>query len=135
MMVMLLKLWIVSWIFKIDFIFTHMLVVSWISFFFNRQSVILCCACIHTYLVVTSLLSELRYTFRHNYVVWVNFINKWRDVQFKVDSEWQILFGKLFHGIFLFSHMVCSFLQRKCHSLTRCIQKIADQPRYNVIFY
>ena len=31
--------------------------------------------------------------------------------------------------------MVFSFLQKKCHLLTRCINKIADQPRYNVIFY
>ena len=30
--------------------------------------------------------------------------------------------------------MVFSFLQRKCHPLTRCINKIADQPCYNVIF-
>ena len=31
--------------------------------------------------------------------------------------------------------MVLSFLQRRCHPLTRCIKKIADQPCYNVIFY
>ena len=31
--------------------------------------------------------------------------------------------------------MMFSFLQRRCHPLTRCIKKIADQPCYNVIFY
>ena len=31
--------------------------------------------------------------------------------------------------------MVISFLQSKCHPVTRCIKKIADQPCYNVIFY
>ena len=34
------------------------------------------------------------------------------------------------------SQMVFSFLQRRCHPLTRCIKKkIADLPWYNVIFY
>ena len=31
--------------------------------------------------------------------------------------------------------MVISFLQRRCHPVTRCIKKISDQPCYNVIFY
>ena len=31
--------------------------------------------------------------------------------------------------------MVISFLQRRCHPVTRCIKKIADQPCYIVIFY
>ena len=30
--------------------------------------------------------------------------------------------------------MVFSFLQRRCHPLTRCIKKSADQLCYNVIF-
>ena len=33
------------------------------------------------------------------------------------------------------SLMVISFLQRRCHPVTWCIKKIADQPCYNVIFY
>ena len=33
------------------------------------------------------------------------------------------------------SFIMFSFLQRKCHPLTRCIKNIADQPCYNVIFY
>ena len=33
------------------------------------------------------------------YVVCVNFIHKWRDLQFKDDSEWHI-FGEIFHGSF-----------------------------------
>ena len=40
------------------------------------------------------------------YVVCVNFINKWRDLQFKVDSERQI-FWETFHGNFyLFSEFL-----------------------------
>ena len=30
--------------------------------------------------------------------------------------------------------MLFSFQQRKCHPLTRCIKRIADQPCYNVVF-
>ena len=30
--------------------------------------------------------------------------------------------------------MMISFLQRRCHPVTRCIKKIADQPCYNAIF-
>ena len=37
------------------------------------------------------------------YVVCVNFIHKWCDLQFKVESERQIFFEKLFHGSFLFT--------------------------------
>ena len=45
------------------------------------------------------------------YVVWVNFMHKWRDLQFKVDSERQI-FEKLFHG----NHFIYSpsFLPQIC---------------------
>ena len=31
--------------------------------------------------------------------------------------------------------MEFSFLQRRCHPVTRCIKKIADQHCYNVTFY
>ena len=37
--------------------------------------------------------------------------------------------------VFQLTLTVISFLQRKCHPVTRCIKKIADQPCYNVIFY
>ena len=40
------------------------------------------------------------------YVMCVNFIHKWRDLQFKVDSERQI-FEKLFHGNFIYPHSFC----------------------------
>ena len=36
------------------------------------------------------------------YIVCVNFIHKWRNLQFKVDSERQI-FGETFHRIFIYS--------------------------------
>ena len=34
----------------------------------------------------------------------------------------------------LYALMVISFLQRRCHPVTWCIKKIADQPCYNVFF-
>ena len=34
-----------------------------------------------------------------NYVVCVNFICEWRDLQFKIDSEWQVSLWETFHGI------------------------------------
>ena len=40
------------------------------------------------------------------YVVCVNFIHKWRDLQFKVDSERQI-FWETFHGNFINSQSFC----------------------------
>ena len=56
---------------------------------------------IHTYLIVhynpsvriINLVSHI------TYVVCVNFIHKWRNLQFQVDSEWQI-FWETFHGNF-----------------------------------
>ena len=39
------------------------------------------------------------------YVVCVNFIHKWRAIQFKVDSEWPI-FWKFFYGNFIYSEFV-----------------------------
>ena len=44
------------------------------------------------------------------YVVCVNFIHKWRDLHFKVDSERQIFFEKLFMA-FNYSH---EFLPEIC---------------------
>ena len=40
------------------------------------------------------------------YVVCVNFIYKWRDLQFKVDSERHI-FWETFHGNFIYSQSFC----------------------------
>ena len=40
------------------------------------------------------------------YVVYVNFIHKWRDLRFKVDSKRQI-FWKTFHGSFIYSQSFC----------------------------
>ena len=41
-----------------------------------------------------------------SYVVRVNFIHKLRDLQFKVDSEWQI-FWETFHSDFIYSQSFC----------------------------
>ena len=63
---------------------------------------------IHTYIIghynpsvwITDLVSHT------TYVVCVNFIHKWRDLQFKVDSEWQS-FWETFHGNFIYSQNFC----------------------------
>ena len=44
-------------------------------------------------------------------VMCVNFIHKWRNLQFKVDSERQI-FGETFHGNFIYSQGFCQHLLR-----------------------
>ena len=41
------------------------------------------------------------------YVVCVNFLHKWRDLQFKVDSERQIFFWETFHGNFTYFQSFC----------------------------
>ena len=40
------------------------------------------------------------------YIVCVNFICKWWDLQFNIDFELQIL-EKLFHGMFIYSQSYC----------------------------
>ena len=40
------------------------------------------------------------------YVVCINITHKWRDLQFKVDSERQI-FCEIFHGNFIYSQSFC----------------------------
>ena len=47
---------------------------------------------------------------RTTYVVCVNFIREWRDLQFNIDSEGQIFFEKHFHGKFYFNAQ--SFYQK-----------------------
>ena len=44
------------------------------------------------------------------YVVYVNFIHKWQDLQFKVDAERQI-FQETFHGSF---NLLSEFLPEIC---------------------
>ena len=44
------------------------------------------------------------------YVVCVNFIHKWRDLQFKLDSERQIFFEKLFMAVFNVSSVLSGVL-------------------------
>ena len=58
---------------------------------------------LHTYIIghynpSVRIIDLVSYT---TYVVCVNFIYKWRDLQFKVDSEWQI-FIEFFHGNFFY---------------------------------
>ena len=56
---------------------------------------------IHTSLVrITDLVSNT------TYVVCVNFVHKWRDLQFKVDSERKI-FWETFHANFICSQSFC----------------------------
>ena len=54
--------------------------------------------------IITTLQSGLRPSFSHHlYVVCVNFIYEWRNLQFKVDSQRQI-FWETFHG-----NLLCVF--------------------------
>ena len=46
------------------------------------------------------------------YFMCVNFIYKWRDLEFKVDSERQI-FWETFHGNFIYSQSFCQKSERK----------------------
>ena len=63
---------------------------------------------LHTYIIghynpSVSIIDLVSHT---TYVVCVNFIHKWRDLQFKVDSERQI-FWETFHGNFIYSQSFC----------------------------
>ena len=49
------------------------------------------------------------------YVVCVNFIHKWRDLQFKVDSERQRFFEKLFMAILFTLRVFARNLLRENH--------------------
>ena len=61
---------------------------------------------ISIYLVITTLQSGLRPSSHLTYVMSVNFINEWLDLNFKVYSKRQI-FGKLFKAISIYSHSFC----------------------------
>ena len=59
------------------------------------------CTYIHTYIIghYNPSVRIIELVSHTTYVVCVNFIHKWRDLQFKVDSERQI-FWETFHGNF-----------------------------------
>ena len=52
--------------------------------------------------------------------------------QFKIKDDGM---GWMGNNSINFKLMVFSIPQRKCHPVTRCIKKFADQPCYNVTFY
>ena len=61
-----------------------------------------------------------------------------KDLSILVDYgvvEWCYLAKLSYSGTFFSSLMVISFLQRRCHPVTWCIQKIADQPCYSSYSY
>ena len=65
--------------------------------------------CIHTYVIdhYNTLVSNIDLVSHTTYVVCVNFMRKWRELQFKVDSE-QHIFWETFHGSFLiYSQSFC----------------------------
>ena len=67
---------------------------------------------IHTYLVITTPQVRIIDLVSHTtFVVCVNFIHKWRDLQFKVDSE-QKIFCETFHGNFFY--LLPEFLPEIC---------------------
>ena len=51
------------------------------------------------------------------YVVYVNFIHKWLDLQFKVDSE-RLIFGETFHGTSLLK--ASNDLDSDFHMILQC---------------
>ena len=60
---------------------------------------------IHTYIhnwLLPAFSEDYDLASHTTYVEGVNFIREWRELQFKVHSERQIL-GKLFHGNFIYS--------------------------------
>ena len=62
----------------------------------------------HTYIIdnynaPVSIIDLVSHT---SYVVCVNFLHKWRDLQFKIDSGRQI-FWETFHGDFIYSQSFC----------------------------
>ena len=59
-----------------------------------------------------------------NYVVCVTFIHKWRDLQFKVDSELQV-FWETFHGNIIYSQTICQ----------KSVERKLSQVLINFYFY
>ena len=64
---------------------------------------------IHTYILgsLQPLIRIIDLVSHTTYVVCVNFIHKWRDLQFKVDSERQIFFRNLSWQFLIYSHSFC----------------------------
>ena len=62
---------------------------------------------IHTYIIghYNSSVRIIDLVFHTTYVLCVNFIHKWRDLQFKINSERQF-FGKLFMAFYLLSEFL-----------------------------
>ena len=65
------------------------------------------------------------------YVLCVNFIHKWWDLQFKVDTERQILFEKLFMAI-LFTFRVKMKLPKKYFSYFITMSSLGLEPWHYV---
>ena len=71
-----------------------------------QMKLILILACRYTYIIIHSIyhynpsVRIIDLVSHTTYVLCVNFIHMWRDLQFKVDSERQI-FGEIFHGNFI----------------------------------
>ena len=61
---------------------------------------------LHTYIIGPGLVSHT------TYVVCVNFIHKWQDLQFKIDSERQIFFLRNFSWQFF--NLLSEFLPEIC---------------------
>ena len=63
--------------------------------------------CSHTQHVIGYLLQGLSQDYDHiTYVVGVNLLHEWRDLQFTVDSE-QKIFDKILTTVFIYSQSVC----------------------------
>ena len=85
--------------------FFQLMLISWLSSCLIWQ--IISFILLHTYIIShynpsVRIIDLVSHT---TYVVCVNFIHKWRDLQFEVDSEWQI--WETFHGNFIYSQSFC----------------------------
>ena len=78
----------------------------------------------HTYIIgrYNPLVRIIDLVSHITYVMCVNFIHKWRDLQFKVDSKRQV-FCETFHGNFIYSQ---SFCQKSAACVYHLLRSVAS---------
>ena len=64
--------------------------------------------CIHNYITLQPFSQDCNLASRNTYVLCVNFIHEWQDLQFKVDAEGQIFLRDIYMAIyFTYSQRFC----------------------------
>ena len=100
------------------FAFCH--IYMWSSFFNLGKISPSLYTSIHTYVIGHYIPLSQHYDLASHtaHVVSINFLQKWRDLQSNVDSEWQI-FEKLLYGRYICSQSFCQkFVERKLTNTT-----------------